>query len=137
MRISDWSSDVCSSDLVSARNRLNECLVATGAPFAGKGDRPLFLVEIDAVMASPAGIRRWGAAALVLAYVAAGRFDGFWERGLSPWDYAAGMIVVREAGGYISEMNGKTVSLDSPSILASNNAIHSDLMKLLRKPLSN
>src|SRR3546814_13136412 len=89
------------------------------------------------VMASTAGIRRWGAAALDLAYVAAGRFDGFWERGLSPWDYAAGMIVVREAGGYISEMNGKTVSLDSPSILASNNAIHSDLMKLLRKPLSN
>ena len=122
---------------VSGRNRLNECLVATGAPFAGKGDRPLFLAEIDAVMATTAGIRRWGAAALDLAYVAAGRFDGFWERGLAPWDYAAGMILVREAGGYISEMNGKTLILGSPSILASNNAIHSDLMKLLRKPLSN
>jgi myo-inositol-1(or 4)-monophosphatase len=122
---------------VSARHRLNECLVATGAPFAGKGDRPQFLGEIDAVMANTAGIRRWGAAALDLAYVAAGRFDGFWERGLSPWDYAAGLILVREAGGYISEMNGKTLKMDSPSILASNNAIHSDLMKLLRKPLSN
>src|SRR3546814_20369230 len=88
-------------------------------------------------MASTAGIRRWGAAALDLAYVAAGRFDGFWERGLSPWEYAAGMIVFREAGGYISEMNGKTVSLDSPSILASKNAIPRDLMKLLRTPLSN
>lgn len=122
---------------VSARNRLNECLIATGAPFAGKGDRPPFLAEIDAVMAETAGIRRWGAAALDLAYVAAGRYDGFWERGLSPWDFAAGLILVREAGGYVSEMNGKALGLASPSVLASNNAIHSDLMKLLRKPLSN
>jgi myo-inositol-1(or 4)-monophosphatase len=122
---------------VSARHRLNECLVATGAPFAGKGDRPQFLGEIDAVMTNTAGIRRWGAAALDLAYVAAGRFDGFWERGLSPWDYAAGLILVREAGGYICEMNGKSLTMASPSVLASNNAIHSDLMKLLRKPLSN
>lgn len=122
---------------VSARHRLNECLIATGAPFAGKGDRPQFLGEIDAVMANTAGIRRWGAAALDLAYVAAGRFDGFWERELSPWDYAAGLILVREAGGYVSEMNGKALKMGSPSILASNNAIHSDLMKLLRKPLSN
>jgi myo-inositol-1(or 4)-monophosphatase len=120
---------------VSARNRMTECLIATGAPFAGKGDRPVFLGEIDAVMANTAGIRRWGAAALDLAYVAAGRFDGFWERGLSPWDIAAGLILVREAGGYVSEMNGKAITLEkSPSILASNNAIHSDLMKLLRKP---
>lgn len=122
---------------VSARSRLTECLVATGAPFAGKGDRPQFLGEIDAVMANTAGIRRWGAAALDLAYVAAGRYDGFWERGLAPWDYAAGAILVREAGGYVSEMNGKSLVMGSPSILASNNAIHSDLMKLLRKPLSN
>ena len=119
---------------VSGRNRMTECLIATGAPFAGKGDRPQFLGEIDAVMAHTAGIRRWGAAALDLAYVAAGRYDGFWERGLSPWDYAAGLILVREAGGYVSEMNGKAITLDSPSILASNNAIHSDLMKLLRRP---
>jgi len=122
---------------VSSRHRLTECLVATGAPFAGKGDRAQFLGEIDAIMAETAGIRRWGAAALDLAYVAAGRFDGFWERGLSPWDIAAGVILVREAGGYVSEMNGKAISLDSPSILASNNSVHSDLMKLLRKPLSN
>ncbi|MEQ8354702.1 MAG: inositol monophosphatase family protein [Kiloniellaceae bacterium] len=122
---------------VSARQRMTECLIATGAPFAGKGDRPQFLGEIDGVMAETAGIRRWGAAALDLAYVAAGRFDGFWERGLSPWDIAAGLILVRESGGYVSEMNGKAISLASPSILASNNAIHSDLMKLLRKPLSN
>ena len=120
---------------VSARNRMTECLVATGAPFAGKGDRPTFLHEIDAVMANTAGIRRWGAAALDLAYVAAGRYDGFWERGLSPWDIAAGVILVREAGGYVSEMNGRSIALESPSILASNNAIQTDLMKLLRKPV--
>jgi myo-inositol-1(or 4)-monophosphatase len=122
---------------VSARSRLTDCLIATGAPFAGKGDRPQFLGEIDGVMANTAGIRRWGAAALDLAYVAAGRFDGFWERDLAPWDIAAGLILVRESGGYVSEMNGKSLTLASPSILASNNAIHSDLMKLLRKPLSN
>jgi myo-inositol-1(or 4)-monophosphatase len=122
---------------VSARSRMTDCLVATGAPFAGHGDRPQFLGEIEPVMAATAGIRRWGAAALDLAYVAAGRFDGFWERGLSPWDMAAGLILIRESGGYVSEMNGKSIKLDSPSILASNNAIHSDLMKLLRKPLSN
>src|SRR3546814_18214042 len=91
---------------------MNECLVATGAPFAGKGDRPQFLGEIDAVMANTAGIRRWGAAALDLAYVAAGRFDGFWERGLAPWDYAAGLILVREAGGSVSEMNGKSLVME-------------------------
>jgi myo-inositol-1(or 4)-monophosphatase len=116
---------------------MTDCLIATGAPFAGRGDRPQFLGEIDAVMANTAGIRRWGAAALDLAYVAAGRFDGFWERGLAPWDYAAGLILVREAGGYVSEMNGKALTMGSPSILATNNAVHSDLMKLLRKPLSN
>ncbi len=122
---------------VSSRSRMADCLIATGAPFAGHGDRPQFLGEIDAVMSETAGIRRWGAAALDLAYVAAGRFDGFWERGLSPWDIAAGLILLRESGGYVSEMNGKTLTLGSPSILASNNAIHTDLMKLLRKPLSN
>jgi len=122
---------------VSSRHRMTECLIATGAPFAGKGDRPQFLGEINAIMENTAGVRRWGAAALDLAYVAAGRFDGFWERGLSPWDIAAGLILLRESGGYVSEMNGKSISLASPSILASNNAIHSDLMKLLRKPLSN
>src|SRR3546814_11238297 len=100
---------------------MNECLVATGAPFAGKGDRPQFLGEIAAVMANTAGIRRWGAAALDLAYVAAGRFDGFWERGLAPWAYAAGLILVREAGRSVSEMNGQSLVMGIPSILASNN----------------
>ncbi|WP_299397463.1 inositol monophosphatase family protein [Pelagibius sp.] len=122
---------------VSARNRLGESLIGTGAPFLGRGDSERFLGEIDAVMQNTAGIRRWGSASLDLAYVAAGRFDAFWEWGLSAWDIAGGIILVREAGGYVSEVNGKQINLDSPSILASNNNIHSDLMKLLRKPLSN
>ncbi|WP_422365565.1 inositol monophosphatase family protein [Pelagibius sp.] len=122
---------------VSARNRLADCLIATGAPFLGHGDRATFLGEIDVIMENTSGVRRWGSAALDLAYVAAGRFEAFWERGLSSWDVAAGVILVREAGGYVSEMNGKSFNLDSPSILASNNNTHSDLMKLLRKPLSN
>ena len=122
---------------VSSRSRLAESLIATGAPYIGHGDRERYLGEIDAVMAQTAGIRRWGSAALDLAYVAAGRFDAFWEWGLSAWDIAAGTILVREAGGYVSELNGKTINLESGSILASNNNIHSDLMKLLRKPLGN
>ncbi|WP_299624418.1 inositol monophosphatase family protein [Pelagibius sp.] len=122
---------------VSSRNRLAESLIATGAPYIGHGDRERYLGEIDAVMEQTAGIRRWGSAALDLAYVAAGRFDAFWEWGLSAWDIAAGTILVREAGGYVSELNGKTINLESGSILASNNNIHSDLMKLLRKPLGN
>ncbi|NIA70510.1 inositol monophosphatase [Pelagibius litoralis] len=122
---------------VSARSRLGDCVIGTGAPFLGHGDRPRFLGEVDAITEKTAGIRRWGSAALDLAYIAAGRFDGFWEWGLSRWDVAAGIILVREAGGYVSEVNGKPINPESPSILASNNNIHSDIMKLLRKPLSN
>ena len=76
-------------------------------------------------------MRRWGTASLDLAYVAAGRYDGFWERGLQPWDFAAGLLLVREAGGMVSELNGKDIRPESPSILASNNALHSDLQRIL------
>ena len=117
---------------VSSRDRLDECLIATGAPYRGHGDRGTFLSEVDAVMAATAGIRRWGAAALDLAYVAAGRYDGFWERGLSPWDIAAGLIILREAGGLVTEIDGRVLKLDSPSILAGNQSTHFALLKLLR-----
>jgi len=85
-------------------------------------------------MAQSAGIRRWGAAALDLAYVAAGRYEGFWERGLSPWDTAAGILLVTESGGYVSQIDGKTFRLDSPSILAGNDMGHRELRKLLKRP---
>lgn len=117
---------------VSSRRRLEECLIATGAPYRGHGERHEFLSEADAVMAATAGIRRWGAAALDLAYVAAGRYDGFWERALSPWDIAAGIAILREAGGLVTEIEGGPIRLDSNSILAGNEDTHAALGKLLR-----
>ncbi|MFQ6017775.1 MAG: inositol monophosphatase family protein [Kiloniellaceae bacterium] len=101
---------------VSSRSRLEESLIATGAPFKGRGDRPHFLSELDSVLEATAGIRRCGSAALDLAYVAAGRYDGFWERGLSSWDTAAGIILVREAGGYVSQVDGRSALLRSVAV---------------------
>ncbi|UCH74130.1 MAG: inositol monophosphatase [Rhodospirillales bacterium] len=119
---------------VSGRTRLPDSLLATGIPYLGRqegaGHRQ-FLAQMAAVMAQTSGVRRWGAAALDLAYVAAGRYDGFWESGLSPWDVAAGTILVREAGGYVSQIDGRAHKLDSPSILAANDRLHRDFVKLL------
>ena len=116
---------------VSSRRNLADAIFATGIPFKGLDGHDGFLAELKGVMAVSAGVRRWGTASLDLAYVAAGRYDGFWERGLHPWDFAAGILLVREAGGMVSELNGKDMRLDSPSILASNNALHSDLQRIL------
>ena len=116
---------------VSSRRNLADAIFATGIPFKGLDGHDGFLAELKGVMAVSAGVRRWGTASLDLAYVAAGRYDGFWERGLHPWDFAAGILLVREAGGMVSELNGKDIRLDSPSILASNNALHSDLQRIL------
>lgn len=117
---------------VSGRRRLGECLIGTGIPFRGRGDHPSFLKEMGAVMAETAGIRRMGVASLDLAFVAAGRLDGFWESGLKPWDMAAGILLVREAGGMVSEIGGRAHRLDSPTILASNGHIGPALDRLLR-----
>ncbi|GAB4197726.1 MAG: inositol monophosphatase family protein [Thalassobaculales bacterium] len=119
---------------VSARNQMREALVGTGAPFLGRGDHPQFLREAEAVLAVSAGIRRLGAAALDLAYVAAGRFEGFWERGLNPWDVGAGMLLVREAGGQVSTIEPGGDPLTGASILASNGHLHAAIGKLLRDP---
>ncbi len=116
---------------VSSRRNLADAIFATGIPFKGLDGHEGFLAELEGVMAVSAGVRRWGTASLDLAYVAAGRYDGFWERGLHPWDFAAGILLVREAGGMVTELNGKDVRSDSPSILASNNALHSDLQRIL------
>ena len=97
---------------VAARTELADCVIVTGIPHRGKPDQELFLKEMQAVMASSAGIRRTGAAALDLAWVAAGRFDGFWERNLRPWDLAAGIVILREAGGFVSDADGKDKMLD-------------------------
>jgi len=119
---------------VSSRTRLADAIFATGIPFKGHGDGPQFVAELDQVMSETAGVRRWGSAALDLAYVAAGRFDGFWERGLQPWDIAAGLLLVREAGGYVSAIDGEPVQLEGGSILAATPALHRPFSKLLAPP---
>ncbi len=118
---------------VSARRKFNESLFATGIPFMGARDHPRFLKELAAVMAGSAGVRRFGSAALDLAYVAAGRVDGFWESGLHPWDVAAGVVLVREAGGFVSEIGGAPHRLDSADILAANDRLHQPLGRLLQQ----
>ncbi len=118
---------------VSARRDFSECLIATGAPFKGVMDkRPNFAKQLNAVMPQVAGIRRWGSAALDLAYVAAGRYDGFWEEGLGAWDCAAGTLLVREAGGFVSPLTPGTDILKTGSLIASNAGIHEPFSKLIR-----
>ena len=115
---------------VSARRRLEESLFATGGPFAGKQDHDRFLSQLKAVMAVSAGVRRFGSAALDLAYVAAGRYEGFWEFGLHPWDIAAGIVLVREAGGFVTDIGGGGM-MESGEILAANDSLHGPLLKIL------
>jgi myo-inositol-1(or 4)-monophosphatase len=117
---------------VAARSDLSDCVIVTGIPHRGKPDEDLFLNEMRAVMASCSGVRRTGAAALDLAWVAAGRFDGFWERNLRPWDLAAGIVVLREAGGFVSDLAGRDRMLKDGSVAAGNEAIHRKLMAQLR-----
>ena len=117
---------------VSGRRRLEDALVATGIPFKGRPGHKVFLAQQEAVMAEVAGIRRHGSAALDLAYVAAGRFDGYWESGLAPWDCAAGILLINEAGGFVSEIGGGRDPLYGGSILAANDQMHLQLGKVLR-----
>ncbi len=119
---------------VSARASLDSALFATGIPFAGRDGHEPFLKQLGRVMAQAAGVRRFGAAALDLAYVAAGRYDGFWETGLQPWDMAAGIVLVREAGGFVSTIDGKPTMMETGDILAANGALRDSLAALLREP---
>jgi myo-inositol-1(or 4)-monophosphatase len=116
---------------VSGRKLLPESLLATGIPFIGHGDHPRFLRQVEAAMRETAGVRRLGAAALDLAYVAAGRYEGFWEENLSAWDIAAGILLVKESGGYITDMKGGQTMLQTGSVLATNSTLHAPLQALL------
>lgn len=116
---------------VSARKHLNESLLATGIPFKGHGSPEKFQSQMAKAMNETAGVRRFGAASLDLAYVAAGRYDGYWEEHLSPWDMAAGIILVREAGGTVCELNGGSNMMESGSILATNIPLFQPLRTLL------
>ena len=117
---------------VSGRRDLDTALVATGIPHVGRPAHEGFQVELGRVMAEVAGVRRFGAAALDLAWVAAGRYDAFWERALAPWDLAAGIVILREAGGIASDLKGGQDMLDNGSILASNGHLHGRMLKILK-----
>jgi len=116
---------------VSARRDLTEAVIATGVPFFGHGDLAEFSRIFGAIAPSVAGIRRFGSAALDLAWVAAGRYDGFWESDLSPWDVAAGILLVREAGGFVTDYRGGSEPIERRQLLAANDVLHSKLHKLL------
>lgn len=109
---------------VAARRQLDEALLATGIPFLGVPGHGQFLKELHQISQRVAGVRRYGAAALDLAWVAAGRFDGFWERGLKPWDTAAGLLLVTEAGGKVTDLRGEPYVPGAEGILASNLELH-------------
>jgi len=117
---------------VAARKKLNETILGTGIPWQTYGDHPQFLAELGAAMRDSAGVRRFGSPTLDLAYVAAGRLDGFWERGLAPWDVAAGILLVREAGGVVSDLDGAARMLDNGHILAANEPLHPQILKFLK-----
>ena len=117
---------------VAGRTDMRDCIFATGTPFLGKPGHDVSLGEIERVIAKSAGMRRFGAAALDLAYVAAGRFDGYWERGLNVWDIAAGAVLVREAGGTVNEIDGGDF-MKSGALVASNSSLIGPLTQTLRK----
>jgi len=120
---------------VAARKVLSDAVVGCSLPHLGKGSHGKFLVELRHVMGEVAGVRHLGSAALDLAYVAAGRFDGFWETGLSPWDIAAGLIMIREAGGYGTDLSGGHGSLETGAVVAGNEYIHKALIEVVQRPI--
>jgi myo-inositol-1(or 4)-monophosphatase len=117
---------------VAARARLADAIVACGLPHYGRGDLALARSEIAAAQRAFAGLRRYGAATLDLAWIAAGRLDAYWERDLSPWDLAAGSILVREAGGFISDLDCGDAILTKGNVVAGNETMHRELLRLLQ-----
>ncbi len=118
---------------VSARRQLGEAVIGTGMPYGDRADNQTYMATLAGVMGATSGVRRMGAAALDLAYVAAGRFDGFWEFGLSPWDIAAGILLVREAGGYVSDIAGGHDMMTAGDVLAANDHLHLPLAALIKE----
>lgn len=117
---------------VAARTRLDESVLATGIPFLGHGQHARFLKELHGISQRVAGVRRFGSAALDLAWVAAGRYDGYWERDLKPWDIAAGLLMVSEAGGKVTDADGGEDMLTQGTVVAGNLDIHPLLLERLR-----
>lgn len=120
---------------VSDASSLEESLVATGFPYKVRELKTNNLMEFCSMRLHCQGVRRFGSAALDLAYVAAGRLDGFWERWLKPWDTAAGILMVAEAGGKVTRIDGHDFSIFNPDIVATNARIHAKMVELLNGPL--
>jgi myo-inositol-1(or 4)-monophosphatase len=116
---------------VSARRDLSECLIGTGIPHCGRGAPESWAKIYGAIAPHVSGIRRFGSAALDLAWVAAGRMDGFWEDDLDPWDTAAGILLVREAGGFVTDYRGSDRALERGELVVGSAAMHSKLQKLV------
>ena len=113
-------------------DKLADGLIGTGFPFRAGQDLDRYMAMFKAVTLATVGVRRPGAAALDLAYVAAGRYDGFWEMGLAPWDIAAGSLLVQEAGGLIGDMQGENRYLDTGEVVAGNSKVFAQLLRLLQ-----
>jgi myo-inositol-1(or 4)-monophosphatase len=118
---------------VSGRRSLSDAILGTGVPHMGRATLPATLQDLARVMPVCSGVRSHGAAALDLAYVAAGRFDGYWERGLKPWDMAAGLLLVKEAGGFVGPVREGRDMLESGSVIAGNGELFAPLCKILRE----
>jgi myo-inositol-1(or 4)-monophosphatase len=116
---------------VSRRQHLKDCLIGTGFPFRDGADLEAYVAMMRSMMAATAGLRRPGAAALDLAYVAAGYYDGFWEVGLNPWDVAAGSLLITEAGGLVGDLDGESDYLYGAQVIAGNPRIFAQMVKLL------
>ena len=117
---------------VSSRSKLKDCIIFTGGPRQNPKDKELFFVEyknFSSIVKTP--IRKMGSASLDIAYVAAGRCDGFWQRNLNYWDYAAGIILVKESGGFVTDFNGENRYIENKTILVTNSKIDKEMIEVL------
>jgi myo-inositol-1(or 4)-monophosphatase len=117
---------------VAARRTLVESVLATGIPFAGRPNHAQFLKELHQISNQVSGVRRFGSAALDLAWVAAGRYDGYWERNLSPWDMAAGLLLVTEAGGMVTDITGGPDAMATGALIAANMEMHPLILERIK-----
>jgi myo-inositol-1(or 4)-monophosphatase len=118
---------------VAARRTLTDAVVACPLPHRGRGDFEQGLRELHAVQGKVAGLRRYGAAALDFAWIAAGRLDAYWERNLKPWDMAAGIVIVREAGGFVTDIDGGDAMMEKGHVVAANDALQREVRKALKE----
>ncbi len=117
---------------VSGRAKMIESIFATGVPFGGRADLPETLQDLARLMPACAGVRRWGSAALDMAYVAAGRYEGFWERGLNPWDMAAGIVILQEAGALVEPLEPEDDILSDGAVICANEVIFDKFARVIR-----